>query len=214
MTPDAHAHHADHDHTPNHHAHHKGFRGVGGLALALGMARRGRGRADLAVRLAGVGPQDTAVDVGAGPGGAVRRAAGLGATAIGVEPARVMRAVARALSIGRPRVRYVTGTAEAIPLGDGVATVAWSVATVHHWADIDGGLGEVRRILRPGGRFLAVERRTVAGAEGLASHGWTPEQAAAFAARCEALGFASTRIEEASTEDMDVLAVLATVPSA
>ena len=42
-----------------------------------------------------------------------------------------------------------TGVAEAIPLPEGSAAVAWSIATVHHWSDIDAGLREVRRVLLP-----------------------------------------------------------------
>ena len=203
--------HADaHSPAPNHHAHHKGFAGPTGLALALAMAVKSRDRSRLAVRLAGVAAGDSAVDVGSGPGGAVRLAARAGATAIGVDPSRVMRRVATVLSLGRPRTSYVEGTAEAVPLDDGVATVAWSVATVHHWKDVDAGLREARRILQPGGRFVAIERHTAPDAEGLASHGWTPAQAEAFAAACRAHGFGEVRVEEHRAGSMDVLAVLAT----
>jgi ubiquinone/menaquinone biosynthesis C-methylase UbiE len=176
------------------------------------MAVRHRDRAHLPLRLTGVGPADTVIDVGSGPGSAVRLAARTGATAIGVEPARVMRAVAGVLSIGRPRTRYLEGTAEAVPLEDGIASVVWSIATVHHWADIDAGLREARRVLRPGGRFLAVERRTDPGAQGLASHGWTPAQAEAFAARCRAVGFESTQVDQHESDETTFRAVLATAP--
>ena len=199
-----------HSPAPNHHAHHKGFAGPTGLGLALVMAVHGRDRVRLAVRLAEVGPADTVVDVGSGPGGAVRLAARAGATAIGVDPARVMRRVAALLSVGRPRTRYVEGTAESVPLEDGVATVACSVATVHHWQDVDAGLCEARRILEPGGRFVAIERHTAPDAQGLASHGWTPAQAEAFAAACRTRGFGEVRVEEHRAGKMDVLAVLAT----
>ena len=205
--------HAPAPHPPNHHAHHHPFRGASGAALALVMAARGGDRARLAVTLTGVGPQDTVVDLGCGPGTAVRRAARLGATAIGVDPARVMRRVATWLSLGRSRVRYVDGSAEAIPLDDASATVVWSIATVHHWQDIDAGLAETRRVLRPGGRFLAGERHSEPGAQGLHSHGWTPEQAEAFADACRAHGFVDVRVEEHHMDRHDVLAVLATAPA-
>ena len=47
----------------------------------------------------------------------------------------------------------------------------------------------------PGGRFLAIERRVRPGATGLASHGWTDQQAESFAAQCRAAGFNDVRIE-------------------
>ena len=99
-----------------------------------------------------------------------------------------MRLVGRVLT-RRGRVDFLDGSAEALPVPDGSATVAWSLACVHHWSDLDAGLAEARRVLRPGGRFLAMERHTQLGADGLASHGWTDEQATAFAACCQAAGF-------------------------
>jgi len=84
----------------------------------------------------------------------------------------------------RRGVSYRAGAAEQLPVDDGAAQVVWSIATVHHWRDLDAGLREVRRVLALGGRFVAIERRTRPDAHGLASHGWTDEQAAAFATLC------------------------------
>jgi SAM-dependent methyltransferase len=67
--------------------------------------------------------------------------------------------------------------------------VAWTLASVHHWPDLEGGLAEVHRVLAPGGRFLAMERCTVPGAQGLASHGWTDHQAELFASMLGDAGF-------------------------
>jgi hypothetical protein len=61
--------------TPNHHAHYPGFAGVGGLLAALTFTVGRTADADLAIRLTGAGPGDDVVDVGCGPGVAVRRAA-------------------------------------------------------------------------------------------------------------------------------------------
>ena len=100
------------------------------------------------------------------------------------------------------------GTAESLPLADRVANVAWSLATVHHWRDLAVGLAEVRRVLRPGGRFLALERHTVAGATGVASHGWTDDQADAFADYCRDAGFTTVTVQRHHTSRA-VLTVLA-----
>jgi ubiquinone/menaquinone biosynthesis C-methylase UbiE len=178
----------------NHHADHPGFAGASGLLFALFFAVGRTGSADLAIALTGAGPGDDVVDIGCGAGVAVRRAAARGATSVvGVDPAPVMRRVARALTThgrgsGRA-VSYRDGTAEALPLPDGSATVAWSLATVHHWRDVETGLAEAHRVLGPGGRFLALERSTHPGASGVASHGWTREQAHLFAEQCRAAGF-------------------------
>lgn len=200
---------------PNHHADHPGFPGVGGALAAVALTIGRGGDADLAVRLAGVHPGDDVVDIGCGPGVAVRRAAAGGASSVvGVDPAGVMLRTARALTRrsgpDAATVRYLAGTAEALPLPDGSATVAWSLATVHHWHDVDAGLAEVRRVLRPAGRFVVIERWTVAGASGLASHGWTDEQAQLFAARCGGAGFGGVEVGRHQHGRRRVLTVHAT----
>ena len=152
------------------------------------------GDARLAAELARLAPGDLVVDIGCGPGVAARHAARQRAAVTGVDPAPVMLRVARALT-RRADVRYVEGTAESLPLPDDSATVVWSIATVHHWRDIDAGLREVRRVLRPGGRFVVLERLVRAGATGLASHGWTSEQAARVRRACRDVGFQEVEVE-------------------
>jgi ubiquinone/menaquinone biosynthesis C-methylase UbiE len=199
---------------PNHHADHPGFAGIGGLLAAACFTVGRGGDADLAIQLTGLGPDDALVDIGCGPGVAVRRAAARGASSVvGIDPAAVMlrvgRAVGRVSRRRQPAVRYLEGTAEAMPLVDGSATVAWSLATVHHWRDIDAGLAEVRRVLRPAGRFLAIERHTAPGATGLASHGWTEEQAHEFARRCRTAGFVEISVDRHQHGRRRVLSVTA-----
>ena len=178
---------------PNHHAHHPGFHGATGLLAGLSFTV-GRGpAARLAAERTGVGPGDHVVDIGCGPGTAVREARRRGATAVGVDPAPVMLRLGRLLTTGAG-ITWASGTAEALPLEDSTATVAWSLATVHHWQDVAQGLAEVVRVLRPGGRFLVAERRTRAGARGIASHGWTDDQAEAFAAACRTAGLVDVAV--------------------
>jgi ubiquinone/menaquinone biosynthesis C-methylase UbiE len=80
---------------------------------------------------------------------------------------------------------------------------------VHHWRDLDAGLAEVHRVLRPNGRFLALERRTTPGATGVASHGWTPAQAQAFADHLSSHGFTDVTIDDHAAHPT-MLGVLAT----
>jgi ubiquinone/menaquinone biosynthesis C-methylase UbiE len=197
---------------PNHHAHFAPFAGISGLIAALSMTVGREGDARLAARLSGAGSGDTVVDVGCGPGVAARHAASLGATVIGVDPAAVMRRVARFSTRDTTSVSYVDGTAESLPVADGSAEVVWSIATVHHWADVDAGLTEARRVLRRGGRFVAIERQTTPGARGHASHGWTDAQANVFADRCRALGFIDVRIDHDEHDRRSTVSVTATAP--
>ena len=201
----------NHTVVPNHHADHGGFSGAYGVVAALSMVAGRGGDAALAAEFSQLEPEDEVVDIGCGPGAAVRHASRLGATVTGVDPAPVMLRVARTLTHSR-KARYVEGTAEALPLANRSASVAWSIATVHHWVDIDAGIDEARRVLRSGGRFVAIERATTPGARGHASHGWTDEQAAAFASRCRDRGFVNVRIEHATNKRRSTVSVIATAP--
>jgi SAM-dependent methyltransferase len=194
---------------PNHHADYPGFAGVAGLIAALSMVSGRKGDARLAVGLSGMGPGDTVVDIGCGPGVAVRYAARRGAMVIGVDPAPVMLRVARLFATRPGKVRYVEGAAEAIPLPEGSASVVWSIATVHHWSDIDAGLREIRRVLRPSGRLVAMERRTQRGARGLQSHGWTHEQGTIFVDRCRDNGFTDVHLERTTIGRRSTVSVVA-----
>jgi ubiquinone/menaquinone biosynthesis C-methylase UbiE len=198
------------DTIPNHHRDHPGFAGPSGLVAALTFLVGRDDDAEVAARLTAIGPEDTLVDIGCGPGVAARHAVSLGATVIGIDPAPVMLRVARA-SGRSPKARYMQGAAESLPVPGETATVAWSLSTVHHWADIDAGLAEVRRVLRPGGRFLATEKLVQPGATGHASHGWLPVQADAFAERLSANGFTAVVVDRHPGR-RELLSVLGVVP--
>ena len=197
---------------PNHHAHFPAFGGLTGLIAAATMVVGRDGDARLAERLSRLGPDDVIVDVGCGPGAAVRHAAGLCASVTGVDPAPVMLRVARLLTRSSGNVRYLEGTAEAVPLPDDSASVVWSIACVHHWADLDAGLREARRVLRPSGRLVAIERRTRPGGRGHASHGWTDEQAKAFADRCLEFGFVDPVVDTHKSGRRRTVSVTASTP--
>jgi ubiquinone/menaquinone biosynthesis C-methylase UbiE len=179
---------------PNHHAHYPGFAGLTGLLGAATMILGRQGDARLAEELSRLRPEDIVVDVGCGPGAAVRQAARRAASVTGVDPAPIMLRVARLLSRPSKKMHFVEGTAEALPLPDDSVSVVWSIASVHHWADLDAGLREALRVLRLGGRLVVVERHTRPGARGHASHGWTDDHARAFVDRCLSRGFTDARV--------------------
>lgn len=182
--------------TINHHANHPGFAGMTGLLTGFIMNVAGGSAARLVADLAELSAADRVIDVGCGPGTAVRAAARRGAHAIGVDPAPIMLRLAAALTRDRAAITWAEGTAEDLRQPDGSATVLWSIAAVHRWRDVTAGLAEARRVLAPGGRLLAIERQVRPGATGLASHGWTDQQAQAFATQCRTTGFDDVRVEQ------------------
>jgi hypothetical protein len=64
------------------------------------------------------------------------------------------------------------------------------------------------------GRLVAIERRTWAGARGHASHGWTDEQATAFADLCHEHGFIQAEIARHQDGRRTTLSVTARIPPA
>ena len=195
----------------NHHADYPGFSGVegalAGMSMMIGRAAGNRLAAELVELSAG----DTLVDIGCGPGSATRLAARRGATVIGVDPAPVMLRLAGAIP-ARGDLTWRVGTAEALPCEPDGATVVWALATVHHWRDIDAALVQIRRVLAPGGRFLAMERSAALGATGHASHGWTAEQAEAFASDCRRAGLIDVSVSQQHRGRRSLVVVVAREP--
>src|SRR6266568_2153304 len=90
--------------------------------------------------LAALSGARTVLNVGAGSGSYEPR----GPRVAAVEPSVVM--IAQRPRDAAPAVRAV---AEALPFRDGTFDAALGVLTMHHWADRDRGLAEMRRVARP-----------------------------------------------------------------
>jgi ubiquinone/menaquinone biosynthesis C-methylase UbiE len=194
---------------PNHHADHRGFSGPFGWLAALTMGNHRDDVVRWALKVTAAQPGEQLVDIGCGNGRAARLAAEHGLTVIGVDPSDPMLSVAR-MTTKSSAITYNSGAAEAVPLDTDVADVAWSIAAVHHWRDLDGGLGEARRVVRSGGRFLAIELHVKPGSRAHGDHGWNPQQADVFAAACRAAGFLNSTIVTTHADGRDWLGVLAT----
>ena len=95
----------------------------------------------------GLDAASTVVDLAAGTGKLTRDLMPRFARVIAVEPLDEMRA---GLARGVPGAEAVAGTAEAMPLPDGVADAVF-VAQAFHWFANHAALAEIARVLRPGG---------------------------------------------------------------
>lgn len=63
----------------------------------------------------------------------------------------------RVAETGLETVELRQGDLEALPIGDGQVDLALAFLMLHHLQDVPKALGEVRRILKPGGQLLIVE---------------------------------------------------------
>jgi arsenite methyltransferase len=109
-------------------------------------------------------PDGTALDVGSGPGNvtaSLARAAGRGGLALGVDISEPMLARAVRAEAG-PHVGFIRADAQRLPLRDNTVDAITSLAVLQLIPDPAAALGEMARVLRPGGR-LALMIPTVGG---------------------------------------------------
>jgi ubiquinone/menaquinone biosynthesis C-methylase UbiE len=134
--------------------------GFGGRAAGWVMAKRGsnRQRNVWAVGLLDVQPHDRALEIGFGPGVAVREFArrATSGLVVGIDHSEVMVRQARkrnAAAVRAGRVDLRLGTAERLPAFDASFDKILAVNSLMFWDDPVDRLVELRRLLRPGGRI-------------------------------------------------------------
>jgi hypothetical protein len=116
----------------------------------VGYASVRRGDPRIAARVeSALGDARSLVNVGAGTGS--YEPAGREVTA--VEPSEVM--IGQRAPDAAPAVR---ASAEALPFEDESFDAAMAMITVHHWADLEAGVGEMRRVARDRVVVLTFER--------------------------------------------------------
>ncbi len=111
----------------------------------------------IALEMMRIGEGDQVIDVGCGPGNYTRhlaRAAGEGLT-VGLDASESMVATAAARA-DRENLAYLRGDACAIPFEDESFDVACSVGVIHMVEQPLIALGEMVRVLAPGGRLVVV----------------------------------------------------------
>ena len=95
------------------------------------------------------------LDLGCGGGFMAEPLAQRGARVIGVDPsAPAIAAAARHAKESGLSIDYRVGTGEQLPVADGAVDIVLCVDVLEHVRDLDAVIGEIRRVLKPGGLFL------------------------------------------------------------
>jgi len=114
-----------------------------------------------AADLAELSPGDRALDVATGTGDLALELAtrvGPGGEVVGVDFSEKMLELARAK--GGSRVRFDSGNALALDFGDDAFDAATVGFGARNFSDLDRGLAEMTRVVRPGGRVVVLEITT------------------------------------------------------
>lgn len=100
------------------------------------------------------------LEVGSGRGGGARHIAGTlkPASYTGMDIAQSAVDLANKIH-PLPNLKFIQGSAEAIPLTDNSVDVVINVESCHAYGSVDKFLSEVKRVLKPGGYLLLVDFR-------------------------------------------------------
>lgn len=114
--------------------------------------------ADLArmVEIGALQGNETVLDAGCGAGHTALAFARVARSVVAVDLSAEMLGVAQSLAHerGLENVTFRHGDVEALPAVDGEFDVVVSRYSAHHWPHPQEALREIRRVLKPGGRFI------------------------------------------------------------
>lgn len=112
------------------------------------------------IEVAALKPVDLVLDVATGTGNTALALAPLVLRVIGLDVASGMldQARARAQAENVENVEFITGSAEELPFRDTQFSLVVSRHAPHHFHDLDKFLREVRRVLKPDGRFVVADQ--------------------------------------------------------
>ena len=132
-----------------------------GRLIALTMNVSHRRLTSWALQQIEIGREFVMLDIGCGGGGAIARLAALApqGRVHGIDYSAASVATARHTNrhvIQDGRVDIELGSVSALPFATGTFDLITAIETHYYWPNLERDLGEVRRVLRPGGTFMLV----------------------------------------------------------
>jgi ubiquinone/menaquinone biosynthesis C-methylase UbiE len=123
-----------------------------------GMEKGHRPIGEQAIELMVIPTAACVLDVGCGSGWASRLMAEKASRGriVGIDISDEMIRLARESSAPFANVEFQVATAERLPFTDAEFTHAFSMESLYYYADIRAALREIKRVLKPGGRFVSV----------------------------------------------------------
>lgn len=184
-------------------------RGLLGQLVGVLMAIENRERNRWALSLLDIRPADHLLEIGFGPGWAIKQASQLAVNGLvaGVDRSEAMVRQAswrnrRGIQAGRVALRL--GSSSQLPFDDGSFDKAYAVNSFHEWGDPAAGLRQARRVLKPNGLVVIVEhphaRLDYSGTESLRAE---------LAAALEGAGFGSIQFRQSEIQGRPAIAAIA-----
>ena len=132
-------------------------RGIPGRLGGIIMANTNEACGVWVADLLEVGPYDSVLEVGFGPGVIIQRLSKLASTGhvAGIDPSQEMVVQARArnaIAIKDRRVDLHRGNVESLPFDDNTFDKALAINSVQVWLEATAGLTEMRRVMKSGAR--------------------------------------------------------------
>lgn len=122
------------------------------------MEKGHRATGEQAIELMGLEAASRALDLGCGSGWAARLMAdhATSGRVVGIDISDEMIALACESTLEYSNVKFQTGSAQRLDFKDGEFTHVFSMESIYYYGDMLAALKEVRRVLAPGGSFVAV----------------------------------------------------------
>lgn len=122
------------------------------------MERGHRPTGEQAIDLLTLTADSRVLDLGCGNGWASRLIAARvpKGKVTGIDVSDQMIALSQSESKAFANVEFRVASAEALPFADGEFTHAFSMESIYYYGDMARALAEIRRVISPGGRFIAV----------------------------------------------------------